>query len=189
MNEELKKAIYEAVKSQQKSCGCDFDIPEIELEHPSNSKFGDLSTNIAMKIGKQQGENPFTIAENLVKQIQGQKLSSIEKVGAVKPGFINFYLSNEFFASTIEKILDKKDSFGKSDLGKGQTVVLDYSHPNIAKPIGVHHLITTLIGESVKRTYNFIGAKTIADNFLGDWGTQFGKTIYAFKEWGDRKAI
>lgn len=189
MNEELKKAIKKAVKSQQKSCGCIFDIPEIELEHPSNSKFGDLSTNIAMKIGKQQGKNPFTIAENLVKQIQAQKLKEIEKVEAVKPGFINFYLSNEFFAANIKEILDKKDSFGKSDLGEGQTIVLDYSHPNIAKPIGVHHLITTLIGESIKRIYGFIGAKTIADNFLGDWGTQFGKTIYAFKEWGDKKAI
>lgn len=189
MNEELKKSIHKAVKEQQKGCGCDFSIPEVELEHPSNNKFGDLSTNIAMKIGKQQGENPFTIAENLVKQIQAQKLPEIKKVEAVKPGFINFYLSNDFFEANIKEVLAQKDSFGKSDTGKGQTVVLDYSHPNIAKPIGVHHLITTLIGESIKRTYGFIGAKTIADNFLGDWGTQFGKTIYAFKEWGDREAV
>lgn len=194
MNEELKKAICEAVKAQQESCKCSFDIPEIEMEHPSNSQFGDLSTNIAMKIGKQQGENPFTVAENLVKQLdsglsQNDAKGMIEKIEVVKPGFINFYFSNDFFAVNIKEILAKKDSFGKSDTGKGQTVVLDYSHPNIAKPIGVHHLITTLIGESIKRTYGFIGAKTIADNFLGDWGTQFGKTIYAFKEWGDRKVV
>ncbi|MDO8507294.1 MAG: arginine--tRNA ligase [bacterium] len=194
MNEELKKAICEAVKAQQEGCKCDFSIPEVELEHPSNNKFGDLSTNIAMKIGKQQGENPFTIAENLVKQFdsglgQNDVKGMIKKIEAVKPGFINFYLSNDFFAANIKEILAKKDSFGKSDIGKDQVVVLDYSHPNIAKPIGVHHLITTLIGESIKRTYGFIGAKTIADNFLGDWGTQFGKTIYAFKEWGDRKEV
>lgn len=189
MIEELEKAIQDAVKAQQESCKCTFNIPEVELEHPTNAKFGDISTNIAMKIGKQQGENPFTISENLVKQIQKQNLPEIDKIEAVKPGFINFYMSNDFFAANIKEILSKKENFGKSDLGKGRTIVLDYSHPNIAKPIGVHHLITTLIGESVKRTYNFIGAKTIADNFLGDWGTQFGKTIYAFKEWGDKKEI
>ena len=193
MYDELKKLIKDAVKSQQDDCGCSFDIPEVELEHPKDARFGDLSTNIAMKIGKQQGKNPFTIAENLVgKMDSGQARMTqlgIKKVEAVKPGFINFYLSKDFFLSVIGDIAKQKEEYGKTDSGKNQTIVLDYSHPNIAKPIGVHHLITTLLGESIKRIYQFTGYKTITDNFLGDWGTQFGKTIYAYKNWGDRQEI
>ena len=200
MNNELKKLITEAVKAQQKDCGCSFEIPEVELEHPKDSKFGDVSTNIAMKIGKIQGKNPFKIAENLVKQLDSGQARlagrqarmteiGIEKVEAIKPGFINFYFSKDFFLGVINQIDKEKENYGRSETGKGQTIVLDYSHPNIAKPIGVHHLITTLLGESIKRIHQFSGYKTISDNFLGDWGTQFGKTIYAYKKWGNRTEI
>ncbi len=223
MKNELSKLILEAVKAQQRDCGCSFGILEVELEHPKDSKFGDISTNIAMKIGKMQGKNPMAIADNLVKQLEKRKGffdssfqevaqndkkrkgevgppagrtgrndkidGLIEKIEVVKPGFINFYFSKDFFLGVINQIDKEKENYGRSEAGKGQTIALDYSHPNIAKPIGVHHLITTLLGESIKRIYNFSGYKTIADNFLGDWGTQFGKTIYAYKKWGNRAEI
>lgn len=201
IEDNIKTNIFKAVQNLQKNCKCSFDIPEIDLEHPKDSKFGDFSTNIALKIGKQQGENPMKIAENICKQLtinptplklrrtSSKQIEGVSKIEVVKPGFINFYLSDQYLFEQVWKVHKEKDKYGASEIGKGKTVVIDYSHPNIAKPIGVHHSMTTLIGDSIKHIYKFIGYKTIADNFLGDWGTQFGKTIYAYKKWGDKKVI
>ncbi|MCL5970059.1 MAG: arginine--tRNA ligase [Patescibacteria group bacterium] len=182
INETIKKAITKALKE----AGFSLDEKEIELEHPKDLSFGDYATNAAMKIAKKAGQNPLEVAKKIAEKI---KLAEVEKIEPVAPGFINFYLSKDFLFNSLKEIQKEGKDFGHSDLGKNKTIVIDYSHPNIAKPIGVHHLLTTLIGESIKRTYQFLGYKTIADNFLGDWGTQFGKTIYAFKTWGDKKIV
>ncbi|PIZ00304.1 arginine--tRNA ligase, partial [bacterium (Candidatus Howlettbacteria) CG_4_10_14_0_8_um_filter_40_9] len=128
---------------------------------------------------------------NIVSQLLAASYQplGIEKVQVVAPGFINFYLSTEYLLAEAAQIMTQKGKYGTSNIGKGKTVLIDYSHPNIAKPIGVHHLLTTLIGDSIKRTYKSIGYKTIADNFLGDWGTQFGKAIYAYKKWGKKDVV
>src|SRR3990167_3841403 len=164
MNEELKKAIYEAVKKTYPKVALSID--DIELEKPSNSKFGDLSTNIAMKIGKQQRENQFTIAENLVRRIQEdidsrlrgndrkgcgndregcgndrkgcgndrgsvsknmKRVSSlVERIEAVKPGFINFYLSNGYWTTEVGEILSKGRKYADLSIGKGQKVQVEF---------------------------------------------------------------
>lgn len=185
--EEIKKAI----ENLQKNCKCEFEIPEITLEHPADTKYGDFSTNIAMKIGKERGETPIKVAENIAEELRKKKKekSELERIEVVNPGFINFYLSSEYLLGQASEIIGQKDKYGTSEKGKGKTVAIDYSHPNIAKPIGIHHSMTTLIGDAIKHIYSFEGYKTIADNFLGDWGTQFGKTIYAYKKWGVRKVI
>jgi arginyl-tRNA synthetase len=85
--------------------------------------------------------------------------------------------------------LVKKDKYGSSNLGKGKTVIVDYSSPNIAKPFGIGHLRSTIIGQAIYNIYKFLGYKVIGDNHIGDWGTQFGKLIYAIKKWGKEKEI
>lgn len=169
MHEELKKAIYEAVKAQQKSCGCKFNIPEVELEHPSNSKFGDLSTNIAMKIGKQQGENPLKVAENLAKRIQ---LPEIDKVEAVKPGFINFYLSEKYYQKEISTILSAGKKFGDLDLGKGQKTQVEFISANPTGPLTLANGRGGFSGDVLANVFKKAGYSVGREYYVNDGGNQ-----------------
>ncbi|MDO8524497.1 MAG: arginine--tRNA ligase [bacterium] len=137
------------------------------VEVPDNFSYGDFSTNIAIK----EKLNPQEIADKL-------KTSPLfEKVEVVN-GFINFFLRPEYFLENLKQILKQKEKYGSSQIGKGKTIVIDYSAPNIAKPFGIGHLRSTIIGQAIYNLYKFSGYKTIGDNHLGDWGTQFGKLIF-----------
>jgi arginyl-tRNA synthetase len=104
--------------------------------------------------------------------------------------YINFYINKNIFAEEILKeSIEKKEDFGKTDEGKGENVCVEYSSTNIAKPFHIGHIRSTVIGDSLKRIYDFLGYNTIAINYLGDYGTQFGMLICAYKKWGDRDAI
>ncbi len=166
-----------------------YNAPElnIKIDYPKQKDNGDYSSNIAMQIAKEKGINPSIIANNIIENISTEDL--IERVEVVDPGFINFYLSKEFLLKEIDEVLEKKDNFGKSSLGQGKTIVMDYSSPNIAKPFGIHHIITTILGQSLYNIYREIGFKTVSVNHIGDYGTQFGKLIVAFKKWGDKTKI
>jgi len=105
-------------------------------------------------------------------------------------GYMNFFLNREGFARDLmTEMLEKGDRFGASDLGSGKTVCLDYSSINIAKRFHLGHLSTTMIGHSLKRIYDFLGYHTVGINHLGDWGTQFGKMICAYKKWGSKDEV
>ncbi len=113
----------------------------------------------------------------------------VAKVESVN-GYLNFFLAREtFIADTMSAILAQGEKYGSSDLGAGKTVCLDYSSINIAKRFHIGHLSTTMIGHSLKRIYDFLGYRTVGINHLGDWGTQFGKMICAYKKWGSREEV
>ncbi len=117
---------------------------------------------------------------------------SHEEVATAQPvnGYMNFFLNRENFARELMTVLQEKgEHFGSSDMGKGKTVCLDYSSINIAKRFHIGHLSTTVLGNSLKRIYDFLGYTTVGINHLGDWGTQFGKMICAYKRWGDRETV
>ena len=160
---------------------------EINLEHPADKNFGDYSTNIAMLLAKKEGENPREVATEMVHKIKNEANDLIENVDIAGPGFINFFLKKEFLKKEAE-IVNFEIEFKKrlSEYGKGQTVIIDYSAPNIAKPFGIGHLRSTNIGQALYNIYKILGWKTIGDNHLGDWGTQFGKLIYALKRWANK---
>jgi arginyl-tRNA synthetase len=113
-------------------------------------------------------------------------ISKIECAGA---GFLNFFLAEDFFAQFLQEVESQGTNFGKSEIQKGKTIVTDISHPNVAKPMGAHHLLSTIIGDSLNRIFAAVGYKVIRDNYLGDWGTQFGKLIYAYKTWGNETIV
>ena len=94
-----------------------------------------------------------------------------------------------FAKDIIEKIMEEGTDYGRSDRGRGKTIVLDYSSINIAKPFHIGHLLTTVIGNSLYRIFSFLGYTCVGVNHLGDWGTQFGKLISAYKRWGNRELI
>lgn len=145
------------------------------LEFPEREEFGDYSTNMAL-----QQKDSRKSAEEVVKKLQkGNELAGvIEKIEVAGPGFINFWLSKEALLTNLQKILEQRQKYGSSSPGKGKTVVIDYSSPNIAKRFGIGHLRSTVIGQALYNLYSFLGYKLIGDNHLGDWGTQFGVLLF-----------
>lgn len=159
----------------------EFEIPEILLEHPSQENFGDYSCSIAMKLAKSTKQNPMEIAKIIIDYLPKNN-DFIKKIEIVKPGFINFFLSDKFLIEEINKVIIQEHKYGSSDIGKNKTIIIDYSSPNIAKSFGIGHLRSTIIGQAIYNIYKFLGWKCIGDNYLGDWGTQFGKLIYQIKK-------
>lgn len=156
------------------------------LETPPNPDMGDVAFP-CFKLAKTMRKPPNMIAASLAPalgEING--ISRIEPMG----GYINFFADKTSFArTTLERVLDEGARYGGSDVGSGKTVCLDYSSINIAKPFHIGHLSTTAIGNALRRIYDHLGYKTVSINHLGDWGTQFGKMILAYKLWGDKETV
>ena len=173
IQEELKKTIEKAIGERA------------VLEHPANPEHGDYSTSVALVLATKLDKNPRAIAEELVSKIRSEKSKLFDRVEIAGPGFINFFLSRECLFNELTSILREKEKYGRRKM-KG-TVVIDYSGPNIAKPFGVGHLRSTIIGQVLYNLHAFLGYKTIGDNHIGDWGTQFGKLLYQIKKEGLEK--
>ncbi len=190
VQQEIVKLIKKSIKKLQKEgIFPKFTIPKyISIEHPERRECGDYSVIIALILGKKVKKNSTEIA-NLIKSRIKIQNSFFDKIEVVKPGFINFFLSKEYLISELKKILKEKNKYGSNKTEEGKTVIVDYSSPNIAKPFGIGHLRSTIIGQALYNIYKFLGWKCIGDNHLGDWGTQFGKLIVAIKEWGDEKNL
>lgn len=156
-------------------------VGDIHIEHPALLEHGDYAANIALKLAKTKAgkvwQSPMEIAEKIAEEVQ-KLTKDYAKVTVAKPGFINFTLTQEILLNSLTQTNKVGDDFGKSDWGKGKTVVIDYSAPNIAKPFGIGHLRSTIIGQSLYNIYQFLGWRCIGDNHIGDWGTQFGKLVY-----------
>ena len=202
LNKQIKEIINKAVKYLYR----DIEIPDFVVEWPQDKDFGDYASNVAMVLAGKLNKDPMEIAEeikNILQQAQGDNNVTVSlsnhqddinknlfsEITIEKPGFINFKISNEQLRKNLCGILKKKCKFGSSEMGKNKTVVIDYSAPNIAKPMHIGHLRSTIIGQSLYNIYKFLGYKVVGDNHLGDWGTQFGKLIYAYKNWGNKKEI
>lgn len=154
-------------------------------------QFGHLASNIAFKLAPELGLKPMELASQIAVGLKNSP--DFTDVNAVAPGFINIRFTQVVIDDHMRAIAEHFDDFAhlvanqQADLPK--MMVMDYSHPNIGKPMGVHHLLSTVIGDAIKRTYRALGTEVVADNFIGDLGTQFGKLIHAVKAWGDLDAI
>ena len=152
------------------------------IEIPTNKAMGDYSLP-CFKLAKEMKKAPQMIASEIKEKLQIDE-SIISKTEVVN-GYLNFWVNPTAIITTVlQEIDEKKENFGSSKMGEGKNIVIDYSSPNIAKPFHIGHLRTTLIGNSLYRIYKFLGYKTIGVNHLGDYGTQFGKMIEAYKMWG-----
>lgn len=156
------------------------------VETPPEQKMGDLAFPCFV-LAKTMRKAPPLIAKELSEKLsEDAYIARAEAVG----GYLNFFYNRSGFTkNVIEEILDKKESYGTSDLGAGKTVLVEYSSPNIAKPFHIGHLFSTAVGNSLERIYRKLGYNTVKLNHLGDWGTQFGKLICAYKMWGDDAVI
>lgn len=178
------------------------ELSEITLDFPKNEVFGDFTTNFAMvdfgrftkTVDSHIGEtvwanlpyffkNPGDYASKIKETLLNDKNLSkyIDKIEVAGPGFINFWLKKDVLVNNLIQIEHEKEKYGDSETGKGKTVIIDYSSPNIAKPFGIGHLRSTIIGAALYNLYTSLGYQVVGDNHLGDWGTQFGKLLYMIK--------
>ena len=156
------------------------------IEIPPNSDMGDIAFP-CFTLAKTYRKAPPLIAAELSEKL-GQ-IDGIDRVD-VKGAYINFFADKAALSvDVIKEVLSKGTDYGKSDIGGGRNVCLDYSSINIAKPFHIGHLSTTVIGNALARIYTHLGYKTVSINHLGDWGTQFGKLIVAYKLWGDKATV
>ena len=176
----LKKLFSENINN---IFGADY-TEKVDIQNSTKREFGDFQTNFAMVSSKLIGKNPREIASTLVDNFKEN--DTIEKLEIAGPGFINIYLKNNFLNEELKKLENEKYDF--SFLNTDKTIIIDYSSPNIAKRMHIGHLRSTIIGDSIKRTLQFLGFHTLADNHIGDWGTQFGKLIVAYKNWLNKKS-
>jgi arginyl-tRNA synthetase len=176
MKEEIQKQIKEVLEK----LGIVEDIP-FSVEHPEDLTNGDYSTNVAMVYAKKLGLKSKDLAEKIVATLKDstrQDLVGISEIQVAGPGFINFYLSREFFAESINEILKKEENWGKNEILSGKKVMVEYTQPNPFKPFHIGHLMSNTIGESISRIVEFSGAKTIRANYQGDVGPHVAKALY-----------
>lgn len=181
---DFKKEIAEILAQKIESMS-EKEIFEL-IEIPPNPQMGDFAFP-CFKLAKAFRKAPNQIAQELAGTIG--EVALFEKVQNEGP-YLNFFIDKTTYAkSVIEEVLQQPEKFGSSNQGAGKRVIVEYSSPNIAKPFHIGHIRTTVIGHAINKIYQFLGYETISVNHLGDYGTQFGKLIVAFNNWGDAAAV
>lgn len=158
------------------------DAP-VSWDPPKEASHGDLATSVCLRLAKQLGKNPVEMAKVLAEKLNDSP--SVAKAEVAGPGYVNVWLTpsvlidelKSTLAHTVPHVINKKDA----------PVIVDYSAPNIAKPLGIHHILSTVIGQTVVNLHAHAGTPVVRWNYLGDWGTQFGKLALAFERWGSGK--
>lgn len=148
--------------------------PRVQVDRTRDKSHGDLATNLAMMLAKPAKKNPRELAQLLIDNLPESEL--VSKTEIAGPGFINFFLDSAWLGKQIEKIASDERA-NVAAVTAPQTIVTDYSAPNVAKEMAVHHIRSTVIGDAVTRTLEFLGHKVVRANHIGDWGTQFGMLI------------
>ncbi len=157
------------------------------VEHPTDTKNGDYSTNIAMVLAKKAGVNPKDLAEKIKNELEKQDNEIIEKIEVAGAGFINFYLKTQIFIENIENILKEKDKYGSNKLLNNKNVMIEYTDPNPFKEFHIGHLMSNAIGEALSRILEFSGAKVIRANYQGDIGLHVAKAIWGIENLNIKK--
>ena len=157
-----------------------------ELTPATDPRFGDYQTNAALVLGKQRGENPREVAEKIVGQLNVGDLCEPPVIAG--PGFINFTLRAGVVAEKTANVLGD-ERLGVAETESPRRIVIDFGSPNVAKPMHVGHIRSTVLGDALARIAAFLGHEVIRDNHIGDWGTQFGMVIYGWKNLLDQRAL
>ena len=175
MKAQIQQLLEQTVSSLKAAALIPVELePRIQVDNTKDKAHGDLATNLAMLLAKPAGKNPRELAQLIIEHLPASTL--IARAEIAGPGFINFFLDSAWLAKQIEAIAASPKAEVKA-AAPAQTIVLDYSAPNVAKEMAVHHIRSTVIGDAVTRTMEFLGHNVIRANHIGDWGTQFGMLI------------
>ncbi|HOH11236.1 MAG TPA: arginine--tRNA ligase [Candidatus Paceibacterota bacterium] len=176
IRKELKREIEKALMALEVG----FSGSDTNLEQPADFKFGDYSTNVAMVVAKTAGLNPKDLAEKIAEQIRLNNNPNIKDVQVAGGGFVNFYLSEKFFAESLRAILKTGDNYGRNQTLSGRKVVVEYTDPNPFKEFHIGHLMSNSIGEALSRIIEANGAETKRACYQGDVGLHVAKTIWGY---------
>ncbi|MDD3393522.1 MAG: arginine--tRNA ligase [Anaerotignum sp.] len=176
----------EVAKLLAKAANLSLEEAMSTVEIPANKAMGDFAFP-CFRLAKVFRKAPPMIAQEIVEKLDKPDfIENTQVVGA----YVNFFIQKGLYAQEIlAKVLAEKENYGKSNIGNGKTIVIDYSSPNIAKPFHVGHLRSTVIGNAIYKIYEELGYHCVGVNHLGDWGTQFGKLIVAYRNWGSKEAV
>lgn len=185
----IKKRVAERILAGVRKVNPDTALTADEiagmLEYPPDPAMGDLAFP-CFRLSRELRRSPIQIATALKEDLADETIGSVEVAG----GYLNIRIANTYLGGTVvPEILEKGERYGAQTFGCGKKVVLDYSSPNVAKPFHIGHLGTTVIGHSLRKLHEFAGYECYGINYLGDWGTQFGKLIAAYHHWGSREMI
>ena len=165
---------------------CELDPARGEVAQAADSRFGDYQANAAMVLAKEKKSNPRQLATDILQKLDVSSLATAPEIAGA--GFINFRLEDSFIASAISS-LATDPRLGVAPAAHPKKILVDFSSPNVAKPMHVGHIRSTILGDCLVRVARFLGHEVTADNHIGDWGTQFGKVIYGWKHFLDREAL
>lgn len=181
---DFKKEIAEIIAKNLE--GLTEDEIKSMIEIPQDQSMGDYAFP-CFRLAKTMKKAPNLIAAELAEKLQGEKLfSEVSPVNA----YVNMFVSREeMMKSTVSEVLEEKENFGTSDIGGNKKVIVEFSSPNIAKPFHIGHIRSTVIGNSLSKIYDALGYDVFKINHLGDYGTQFGKMICAYRRWGNREDV
>jgi arginyl-tRNA synthetase len=177
MEEILKNLIKRALED------LNISVKEVVLEHPTDLKMGDYSSNIALALAKEQKSNPRELGERIAAELNKNLPKEVAKIEIAGAGFINFYLNKNFFVESIENIISNPN-FANNSTKIGQKVMVEYTDPNPFKPFHIGHLMTNAIGESISRIYEASGAEVLRANYQGDVGLHVAKAFYGMQKKG-----
>lgn len=159
-------------------------VKDVAFLIPRDISHGDATTTIALQLAKELGKKPQEIAQVLCDELS--KLPEVTKAEIAGAGYVNVWLTPK---ALIAELAATHEACTPKVKSKAAPVIVDYSQPNIAKPLGIHHILSTVIGQSLCNLYRHEGIPVVAWNYLGDWGTQFGKLAVAFEKWGEGKQV
>lgn len=181
---DFKKEIAEIIAKNLE--GLTEDEIKSMIEIPQDQSMGDYAFP-CFRLAKTMRKAPNLIAAELAEKLQGEQLfSEVSPVNA----YVNMFVSREeMMKSTVSEVLEEKENFGRSDIGGNKKVIVEFSSPNIAKPFHIGHIRSTVIGNSLSKIYDALGYDVLKINHLGDYGTQFGKMICAYRRWGNREDV
>ena len=172
MQEEIKIIIKSALKEFR------IEADAVHIEHPADFSHGDYSTNVAMQYAPQVKKSPTEFAQELARELNKNKSEHIDRIEVAGPGFINFFLSKEFFADFLNTVLKHVETFGKNNILKDKKVVIEYTDPNPFKEFHIGHLMSNAVGESLSRIVEFSGAEARRANYQGDVGLHVAKAVW-----------
>ena len=165
---------------------CDLDSARADVSQAADARFGDYQANAAMVFAKEKKANPRQLATEILSKLDVTGLAATPEIAGA--GFINFRLENAFLSKALSRLAaDPRLSVGIAASPK--KILVDFSSPNVAKPMHVGHIRSTILGDCLVRVARFLGHDVTADNHIGDWGTQFGKVIYGWKHFLNREDL
>ena len=172
MEEHIKSALLNAIQK------LGFPPVAVEIDRPANQKFGNYSSNVALQLDRAEGENPEMLASRIAGILE--KPAGVSKVEVVRPGFINFFLSEDYLRGCVEGIIKGGALYGRNDTHKGEKILIEYTDPNPFKELHIGHLMSNAIGESLSRVFEYSGAEVKRANYQGDVGLHVAKAIWGW---------